>query len=581
MAKVWLEERLEVLIPALALLGKDQETEIERLCLEELDAWRARGLQEGSLRPVVTAARGAIKKRIKLTPNNRFLNEQKGEYQHIALKYLNLDWETLNAVDDDKFQASLEHQQLIENPRAIVARAESLLHSSRSDELIVALALVSGRRLTEVLKTGRFFPKTANTLIFDGQLKRRDLDVKPFEIPVLVDAELVIQAWRRLRGLEDCTKLENEAVTQKYSRIAGETASRCFAGLIPQKSERENLYTHAFRAVYAQIAVCWFCPKYVDDLVFANSILGHFGATDKKKQRDYLATMHYQQYYIDDVKGVRLSEPGIVTIEAFAHPKGDRQMTDTTTTATQDQEQAQDQPIALETKKHKTRGTFTVTPGTYNEGLRLIEDRNMQGTGAHDRLLVDLIAHDSVAHQMYALLAPLAEELHTEEDRPLETLQALINAYRAGGSGPQVAGMAELLAQISDKPKPVEYLTGLVDRDKKFWQGIDSRSTKTDVTTASIEDLRDKIKTPEAANERFRRAVDTIIAWNNSQQDPLHLWYINAAMVRKLVGGKNEGVQAYLRTRQDEIEAHHKQYGLTARANEKGQLDIRSEITVK
>ncbi len=66
MAKVWLEERLEVLIPALALLGKDQETEIERLCLEELDAWRARGLQEGSLRPVVTAARGAIKKRIKL-----------------------------------------------------------------------------------------------------------------------------------------------------------------------------------------------------------------------------------------------------------------------------------------------------------------------------------------------------------------------------------------------------------------------------------------------------------------------------------------------------------------------------------
>ncbi len=260
MAKVWLEERLEVLIPALALLGKDQETEIERLCLEELDAWRARGLQEGSLRPVVTAARGAIKKRIKLTPNNRFLNEQKGEYQHIALKYLNLDWETLNAVDDDKFQASLEHQQLIENPRAIVARAESLLHSSRSDELIVALALVSGRRLTEVLKTGRFFPKTANTLIFDGQLKRRDLDVKPFEIPVLVDAELVIQAWRRLRGLEDCTKLENEAVTQKYSRIAGETASRCFAGLIPQKSERENLYTHAFRAVYAQIAVCWFCP---------------------------------------------------------------------------------------------------------------------------------------------------------------------------------------------------------------------------------------------------------------------------------------------------------------------------------
>jgi hypothetical protein len=580
MVKVWLEERLQALIPALEPLGREQEAEIERLCLEELDAWRARpGMKkETSLRPVVTAARKAIKDRIKLTPANRYLNEQKGEYQHLALKYLNLDWEALNAISDEKFEAGLQNQQQIENPRAVVARAESLLQSSRSDELIVALALVTGRRLTELLKSGRFFPKTAYTLVFDGQLKRRDLDLKPYEIPVLVDAEMVLQAWRKLRTLEDCTKLENEAVTQKYSRAASESANRLFAGLIPQESERENLFTHAFRAVYAQIAVHWFCPKYVDEKLYANAILGHFQATTERQRRDYLATLHYQHYYIDGVKGVRLEEPGVPVLEVFQRAKGDRTVSATETTELA-QDEAQEQQPVLETKKHKTRGTFTVKPGTYDQGLKIIDERGFEGTGAHDRLLVDLMSHDATAHQMYALLQPLAEELNQDAEQPLALLQALITAYRSGGSA-AAPGMAELLAEVSDEEKPVEYLRGLVERDRKFQAAIANRHSKVDYSTASMADLRSKYKTPEAATERFRRAVDAIIRHNEAQTDPLHLWYINAAAVRKLVGGKNELVQAYLRSRQAEIDAHHAHYSLTPKQNDKN-MDIASEITVE
>jgi hypothetical protein len=51
-------------------------------------------------------------------------------------------------------------------------------------------------------------------------------------------------------------------------------------------------------------------------------------------------------------------------------------------------------------------------------------------------------------------------------------------------------------------------------------------------------------------------------------------------MVRKLVGGKNELVQAYLKTRDAEIKAHHDQYNLAAKQNDKN-ADIAAEIIVE
>ena len=95
-----------------------------------------------------------------------------------------------------------------------------------------------------------------------------------------------------------------------------------------------------------------------------------------------------------------------------------------------------------------------------------------------------------------------------------------------------------------------------------------------------MEELRNKIKTPEAATERFRRAVDAIIAHNIAQDDPLHLWYINAAAVRDLVGGRNDAVRAYLQTRDLQIKAHHEQLALTPRQNNKN-MKIDAEITVE
>ena len=578
--KAWLEERWKELLPALQALDAAQEAEIARLCEEEIAAWRDRPTMKklGSLRPVMTATRNAIKQ-LPLTAENRYKDARSGQWQHIALKYMNFtdeEWAAMNAISDEKFQERLENQQVIDHPQEAVQRAEKLLHSDRWDDLVTGLAVVTGRRLTELLKTGRFFPKTMYTVIFDGQLKRRDIALEPYEIPVLVNAELVLAAWRKLRSLEDTTGLDNEQVAQKYSRIAGENANRQFAGVIPQRSTKEDLYTHAFRAVYARLAVLMFCPIAVNELVFVNAILGQYQAQNETQQRDFATTAHYFDYRIGDGQGnidgrqgIRLSEPHIDVLEVFCKKtKGDRAVS-----ATETQEDTQEQTI-LSTERRKSRGLLTVKQATGDMVMDLMEARHMR---RHDEIVVDLVNNDAIAHQMYALLQPLGEELHT--DGPIATLQALVNAYRNGGSAPAALGLAELLQDVASEKEPVEYLKGLVERDRNFKAAIANRHAGTDYGSLAMAEL-ERIKTTEATTERFRRAVDAIIAHNLAQTDPLHLWYINAAAVRDLVGGRNDAVQAYLEARKSEIAEHHERFKLTPRQNRKN-MNIADEITVK
>ena len=88
-----------------------------------------------------------------------------------------------------------------------------------------------------------------------------------------------------------------------------------------------------------------------------------------------------------------------------------------------------------------------------------------------------------------------------------------------------------------------------------------------------------KIRMPEAALERYRRAVDAVILHNRAQTDSLHRWYVNAVIIRDLTGGRNEAVQDYLLTRKEELDAHHEQYHLTPRDNRKP-IKVTEEVDV-
>jgi hypothetical protein len=93
----------------------------------------------------------------------------------------------------------------------------------------------------------------------------------------------------------------------------------------------------------------------------------------------------------------------------------------------QEDETTQDEPQVLETKPAKKRGTLTTKPGTFDIVMARFHERGYQ---KHDEIIVDLLEGDTIAHQVKALLEPLAEQLGTVGTGPIETLQALIAAYQ-------------------------------------------------------------------------------------------------------------------------------------------------------
>jgi hypothetical protein len=247
--KQWLAERLQVLLPRLAALGREQKAEIQRLCEEEIAYWRSRPTMKSlrSLNTPMIATRNVIKEQLPVTPENSWISPRTGEREHVALCHMNFseqEWAAMHALTEEGRQQRLEGQQLLDEPDAIVARGADLLRSQRWEEIAVGLAVTTGRRLTEILKTAVFHPMSTYTVQFEGQLKQKAELLAPYEIPTLVEAELVIEATRRLRTFLDCRNLENTEVERRYGLVLRSTADRHFQGVVPKRTGREaSLYT--------------------------------------------------------------------------------------------------------------------------------------------------------------------------------------------------------------------------------------------------------------------------------------------------------------------------------------------------
>jgi hypothetical protein len=219
-------------------------------------------------------------------------------------------------------------QRYLENPDAIVAKAVKLLDSPEWADVACGLAVVTGRRLNEVLKTGEFERKSHWIVTFRGALKRRGETVPlVFEIPVLTTANRVIKAVETLRRItpHDANEAQVAIVSDRH-----------FADLVPTPPGKDHLYAHLWRSVFCCIATFWYCPKHVDDLLFKAHILGHFETLTEDEKRDerqqqhrletFSSERHYRLYEIDDVviahhhgkrKGIKLGMGGIVPLAAF------------------------------------------------------------------------------------------------------------------------------------------------------------------------------------------------------------------------------------------------------------------------
>jgi hypothetical protein len=253
-----------------------------------------------------------------------------GEH-HIAFQTMTLTREEWVEANRRNVQRTAEQneQQVILSPKtvnAIVTRATQLLASREWFDIAAGLAVLTGRRSTEVLKTAQFTPKSDYSVIFSGALKRRG-EATPviFEIPTLCRAEYILNALAKLRTIIDASELSESQVNNRFSNSVALACDRHFADIVPTPVGRDTLYTHLFRKIYATIATYFYCPPTVDEAEFRAHIQGHFSGHDHltlAERRTIASDRHYRTYVILDnhhrtAKGIRLNWQGVRVVEAF------------------------------------------------------------------------------------------------------------------------------------------------------------------------------------------------------------------------------------------------------------------------
>jgi len=256
---------------------------------------------------------------------------------HFSLKYFGLTTQEYAELNDQKLQRTADRNEdvkQISDPEAIVAKAVSLLlESSDWFELAAALAVLTGRRSSELLATAKFQKASQWSVTFTGALKRGgERQILSFEIPTLTTSDRVIAALAKLRQqLPDAVNLPPEEINRKYGDRVAQACDRHFKGLVPPRGE-DNLYTHLFRAVYATIATFWYCPPWVEPTEYKAAIQGHYAvldADDPTLRRSLTASRHYADYEIADAvvaqaggkrKGIKLGHGGIKPLQCFQRP---------------------------------------------------------------------------------------------------------------------------------------------------------------------------------------------------------------------------------------------------------------------
>jgi TolA-binding protein len=217
---------------------------------------------------------------------------------------------------------------------ALVSRAIALLDSAEWSEMAAGLAVLVGRRISEILLS-EFSLRSAWSLSFSEMAKKKGVEGLTIEIPTLAPADTVLGAIERLQKSLRIEEMKLGGLSPKTAkqrvngRFSSAVAAKCvehFSGLVPARSGREDLYTHIFRAVYATIAAHWFCPPNIPEHHFKAEIQGHFTLSqDGQKLPNYSARANYDDYAIGTVDGnrdgrlgIKLGQlPGLEVIEAF------------------------------------------------------------------------------------------------------------------------------------------------------------------------------------------------------------------------------------------------------------------------
>ncbi|KAG5183904.1 hypothetical protein JKP88DRAFT_181538 [Tribonema minus] len=152
-------------------------------------------------------------------------------------------------------------------------------------DIACALALLTGRRMIELFKTGSFSAGAdATSAVFSGQAKTGSAEDHPYRIPLLCPFRSVEVALSRLRRMKPCGDMSNAAVNSKYSGRCN-VAARQWLG--PGRK------FHDFREGYGVVCYNLCLPHKWSLNLFVSRVLGHSGLEN---------SLHYTAIHVNGIR---------------------------------------------------------------------------------------------------------------------------------------------------------------------------------------------------------------------------------------------------------------------------------------
>ena len=194
--------------------------------------------------------------------------------KYCAVRSLTLKSHEIKTINDNyKVKVVKEHSnlKLINNPQRFIDKAVELLSAKSYITRVLAIALLSGRRVAEIGCTAEFTSISKNIVMFKGQLKTKERECKPYQIPLLATPKLIIACLKEIR-LDKPQYINNPVLFHSNcSKVLSMVVKKYFGEFV-----ETNITPKDLRAIYATIA----CARYKKDnrktpQLYYSEILGH------------------------------------------------------------------------------------------------------------------------------------------------------------------------------------------------------------------------------------------------------------------------------------------------------------------
>lgn len=322
--------------------------------------------------------------------------------------------------------------------------------------------------------------------------------------------------------------LDEQEILHRYDQVVSATAAKRFLDLVPLPDGETDAFTVLVQSVYPCLATHYYCPLAVESVRYLATICNDpFLLTEPSPAARFAcaAVCKYMEYRLaDERKGIWLDRPGVIVIQTGSRTKEEEMVADyAEVSAVFDEE---DLRRLNEVRCQMGFGLATDSAPGREKDEEDGDDRRAVEADGFLELLITLRNH-GVAPALYAFIKAGLE-------------------YLSG----DVAEFVYVCLQ--------DDMCGGLRLQRPFRTMLSSELRTCDHSQATY--------------ELARRAIITVMRYNQSVSDAAQRWYLNEEVIFQIIQKSCSDIRWCLDDYQQKIDQHHQQFSLTADGKRKPDL---------